>query len=161
VLHFAAEAVVTDMVLKQRPSRYITADLFAAADLQLNIESIELPDGSFDRIICSHVLEHVDDKKALRELRRVLKPGGFLILMVPIIEGWAETFEDPLLASEIERETYFGQHDHVRFYGSDPRKRISARGVHSRCPSRTLFRTDARRKSVQSVSPDRRLGALV
>jgi SAM-dependent methyltransferase len=128
VLHFAAEPIVSKMVIEQGPSRYVTADIEAPADLQLNLEQLDLPDDSLDRVICSHVLEHVDDKKALSELRRVIRQDGYLILMIPIVEGWHETFEDQTLVTTAERETYFGQHDHVRYYGADFRERVRAAG---------------------------------
>jgi len=73
--------------------------------------------GAFDAFICSHVLEHVpDDLKALRELFRILKPGGWGILMVPIILTLDEIDEDPLLEDIGERWRRFGQGDHVRMY---------------------------------------------
>jgi SAM-dependent methyltransferase len=128
VLHFAAEPIVTKMVLEQEPSSYVTADIEAPADLRLDLERLDVPEASFDRIICSHVLEHVDDQKALSELRRVIRPEGYVVLMIPIIEGWAETYEDSALTTEAEREAYFGQHDHVRFYGADFRDRARKGG---------------------------------
>jgi len=93
VLHFAPEPCVTSFV---RPiaKKYLTADLDPGqCDLTLNIEAIDLPDAQFDLIICSHVLEHVDDKLALREMRRILRPGGTLALMTPVNDG-IETFDD-------------------------------------------------------------------
>jgi SAM-dependent methyltransferase len=74
-------------------------------------------DGRFDAFICSHVLEHVpDDNKALRELYRVLKPGGWGILMVPVILAAQQIDEDPFLEDVGERWRRFGQYDHIRTY---------------------------------------------
>src|SRR5690606_34342708 len=68
----------------------------------------------------NHVLEHVDDdKKALSELYRVMKPGGWGILQVPIRYKLKETFEDPTITDRKERIEKFGQYDHVRVYGTD------------------------------------------
>lgn len=128
VLHFAPESIVTKIVQEQRPAKYVTADLAKVAELQLDIESLDLPTASFDRIICSHVLEHVDDSKALAELRRVIRSDGYVVLMTPLIEGWANTFEDSSIVSTADREAYFGQHDHVRFYGVDFRERVRKAG---------------------------------
>jgi SAM-dependent methyltransferase len=124
VIHFAPEPCM-EKILRQRFSAYISADLFnTKADKRVNIERIEFPDGAFDIIICSHVLEHVDDKKALPELHRILKWGGKLLTMVPIIEGWDGTYENPTVTDPRLRELYFGQSDHVRFYGRDFRHRL-------------------------------------
>jgi SAM-dependent methyltransferase len=72
---------------------------------------------TFDAFICSHVLEHVpDDLKALRELFRILKPGGWGMLMVPIILTIDQVDEDPGLEDIGERWRRFGQDDHVRMY---------------------------------------------
>ncbi|MES1156105.1 MAG: methyltransferase domain-containing protein, partial [Pseudorhodoplanes sp.] len=78
--------------------------------------------------ICLHVLEHVDDKAAIAELYRVVRPGGLLIAMFPIVEGWDETFEDSTKSSAEERLLYFGQHDHARFFGRDARVRLAMPG---------------------------------
>jgi SAM-dependent methyltransferase len=128
VLHFAPEQVVTELVVAERPASYVTADIEAPADRKLDIEQMDLANESFDRIICSHVLEHVDDQKALRELRRVTRPGGYVLLMTPVVEGWSETFEDSSFVTTVDREAFFGQHDHVRFYGADLRGRVRAAG---------------------------------
>lgn len=128
ILHFAPEPSITSL-LKQYARRYVTADLFRpGVDLRLNIEALDLPDGEFDVIFCSHILEHVDDKRALSELNRVLRPGGVMYAMTPIVEGWAQTYEDPSVRSEQERELHFGQHDHIRYYGRDFRDRLTAAG---------------------------------
>ena len=128
VLHFAPEQVVTNYV-KKRAAKYLSADLSNnRADTILNIEAIDLPDETWDVVICSHVLEHVDDNKSLQELYRVLKTGGILILMIPIIEGWECTYENPAIVTEKDREKHFGQADHVRWYGKDVRERVTTAG---------------------------------
>jgi SAM-dependent methyltransferase len=129
VLHFAPEAAIAKLVDAQRPLSYRTADLKPGrADLVLDIADLDLADGSLDLVICSHVLEHVDDRAALREIRRVLRPGGEAILMIPIAEGWKETFEDDSINSKEGRHRFFAQWDHVRYYGADFRDRVRAAG---------------------------------
>lgn len=129
VLHFAPEIAVKRLVLNQAPRSYVTADLFAKdVDRKENIEQLTIADKSFDVVICLHVLEHVNDRAAASELFRVLRPGGLLIAMFPIIEGWDETFEDASKTSRDERLLYYGQHDHVRFFGRDARARLSGPG---------------------------------
>ena len=87
-------------------------------------------DGSLDIILCSHILEHIpDDRKAMREMRRVLKPDGFAIVLVPLVVGLDETHEDPTLGLEL-RWKYFGMGDHVRQYGKrDFIERLEAAGL--------------------------------
>ena len=94
----------------------------------LNLENIELPDASVDVVVANHVLEHVDDHRALGELFRILRPGGRLIATVPIVEGWERTYEDPTIDDPARRAAHFGQWDHVRYYGRDFRERITGAG---------------------------------
>ena len=129
MLHFAPEPMLADYFRSRFP-HYVTADLASGFDLQLNMESIDLPDAQYDVIMANHVLEHVDDHKAARELHRVLKPEGVLLCTVPMIEGWEKTYEPEGIDSEADRLLHFGQHDHVRMYGSDFRDRIQACGFH-------------------------------
>ena len=128
VLNFTADLAVGR--LAQSARRYSTSNypVQDGADFALNIEAINLPDASFDLVACSHILEHVDDAKALPELYRILRPNGVLLIMIPVIEGWAETYENPAIVGERERHIHFGQFDHVRYYGADVRQRIKEAG---------------------------------
>ncbi|MFE1601524.1 methyltransferase domain-containing protein [Methylobacterium sp. ID0610] len=129
VLHFAPEPGLSKFIRDQGPKRYVTCDLFARnVDLKIDIEAIALPDASFDVVFCLHVLEHVDDRRALAEIRRVLRPGGLAVLMVPIEEGLDETYENPAITQRADRLVHFGQEDHVRYYGRDFRDRVRAAG---------------------------------
>ena len=130
VLHFAPEKAVEGMIKKQRPAEYVSADLDGSkAMVSLNIESLEVADGTYDIIFCSHVLEHVDDAKALSELHRVLAVGGAAVLLVPLVEGWDSTYEnDQFTKTPDDRATHFGQDDHIRYYGRDFRDRVKAAG---------------------------------
>lgn len=98
---------------------YRSADLFMPnVDDVVDITDMKQYDGeSFDIFICSHVLEHVsDDRKAMRELYRVLRRGGWGIAVVPINLGLKEIHEDASITSEADRWKYFGQGDHLRMY---------------------------------------------
>ena len=93
----------------------------------MDITDIQYPDESFDVIYCSHVLEHVpDDKKAMREFLRVLKPNGWAMLLVPIIGE--HTTEDLSITDPAQRAMLYGQEDHVRNYGRDYEDRLQEAG---------------------------------
>ncbi|MGA2795001.1 MAG: methyltransferase domain-containing protein [Roseiarcus sp.] len=129
ILHFAPEPGVKKLVLGRSPKSYRTCDLYAKnVDLRINVEAIDLPDALVDLILCLHVLEHVDDRKAMPELRRILRPSGTAIVMVPVEEGLDETYENPDILSRADRLLHFGQEDHVRYYGRDIRDRLRAAG---------------------------------
>lgn len=128
LLHFAPEWNFRF----QRPARaeYVTADLDPAkGDLALDIQALDLPDGAFDAIICSHVLEHVErDRDALAELRRVVTADGWVLLLVPQDRERAETYEDPAITTPAARRGAYWQDDHVRLYGRDFADRVRAAG---------------------------------
>jgi SAM-dependent methyltransferase len=109
---------------------YVSADLSSPlAHLHMDITDIPLPDDSFDCIICCHVLEHIpDDRKAMRELYRILRPGGWAIIQSPIDASRDKTFEDPGVVSPEDRHRLFGQSDHVRVYGRDYQERLEEAG---------------------------------
>ena len=128
ILHFAPEKGLAYLIRPIARS-YRTADIMPGrADLVLDIEKIALPANSADVVVCSHVLEHVDDRKAVAELYRILRPGGLCLIMAPVIEGWHDTYENPAVQDPEDRTLHFGQHDHVRYYGADIRTRIESAG---------------------------------
>ena len=86
------------------------------ADLQ-HMDMVE--DETYDIIVCSHVLEHVeDDARAMSELYRILKPEGVCLVLVPLIAGKQDT-EEQWGCSEEENWRRFGQGDHSRLYGKN------------------------------------------
>jgi SAM-dependent methyltransferase len=132
VLHIAPEACFIDRFEKAHGSRYITADIESPlAKVKMDIHAIPFAENTFDVVLCNHVLEHVrDDIHAMGEIHRVLKPGGFAILQVPLFPPMqAETFEDNTVTDKRERERLFGQDDHVRKYGLDYTDRINRSGL--------------------------------
>jgi SAM-dependent methyltransferase len=129
-LHVAPEVIFEKLLQLQLGDNYLTADLFnPRAMVKMDIMDIQYPDESFDVIYCSHVLEHVpDDRKAMREFCRVLKPTGWAMLLVPIVVE--RTFEDSSITDPIERTRIFGQEDHVRNYGRDYIDRLREAGFY-------------------------------
>lgn len=131
ILHFAPERVLEDRFRRKyqgEQKSYKTADFFVTSDLKINIEKMDLLDETFSTVLCNHVLEHVNDNKALSEIYRILSADGILIVSVPIVEGWSNTYEDSSISNPIERDLHFGQSDHVRYYGRDFRDRLSKAG---------------------------------
>src|SRR5688500_1313251 len=106
LLHFAPEPGIAEKLTELPGCDYLSADLDAPpAMVRMAVQDIPADDDSFDAVICNHVLEHVpDDRRAMREIRRVLKPGGWAILGVPLQRKRAASFEDPAIASPEERE---------------------------------------------------------
>jgi len=121
VLHFAPEQAFYKRFRKLRNLDYTTTDLNSPlADVKADICDLPFEDNTYDFILCNHVLEHIpDDTKAMKELYRILKPGGTAILQIPQDLSRDETFEDNSITSRRERARIFGQYDHVRVYGRD------------------------------------------
>ena len=129
ILHFAPEPALKRLVTEFSPKIYLTADINEGrADIAINIEKIDLLDNSFDTVICNHVLEHVDDGRALAEIIRILRPTGRAILTVPLVDAWAHSYEPVDINSDAERTLHFGQSDHVRIFGRDFGDRIERAG---------------------------------
>lgn len=132
VLHVAPEACFIHRFEKQHGEKYITADIESPlAKVKMDILQMPFDENRFDVVLCNHVLEHVsDDIKAMQEIHRVLKPGGFAILQIPFFNPIPDvTFEDSSITDKREREKIFGQDDHVRKYGKDYPQRIAKSGL--------------------------------
>lgn len=130
MLHIAPEQPFLGRLRKMSHLKLTTADLFSPlADVRCDIMDMPFETNTFDVIFCNHVLEHVtDDHKAMQELYRVMKLGGFGIFQVPVDYSREQTYEDASITSEADRATHFWQKDHVRLYGKDYLSKLEAVG---------------------------------
>jgi SAM-dependent methyltransferase len=130
LLHFAPEQGIRRRLASVGHLDYVTTDLDdPSVAVRADITALPFPEGRFDALLCSHVLEHVpDDSRAMRELVRVLRPGGWAIVLVPLDLERAATLEDPAIDSPEARLAAYWQADHVRLYGRDFPDRLSAAG---------------------------------
>ncbi len=153
VLHIAPEQEFLSRFKKQKNLDYTSADLFSPiVDVKADILNLPFDDHSFDVVFCNHVLEHIqDDRKAMRELYRVMKPGGWGIFQVPMRQSLEETYEDFSITDPKERQKHFGQYDHVRWYGMDYFDRLKSVG----------FEVDINYYSKKFSAEDRRRFGLI
>ena len=130
VLHIAPEQCFYNLFKNIKNINYTTFDLNSPlADIKGDICNLPFKENSFDFILCNHVLEHInDDKKAMKELYRVLNKNGTAILQVPINQKSSKTFEDSSIVDKKERIEKFGQYDHIRLYGLDYFKKLESFG---------------------------------
>lgn len=150
ILHFAPEELTTRM-LKSRAGSYRTAD-FMAENVDEKLDLCNMPsiaDNSLDLLIAADVLEHVPDHlQAMREMLRVLAPGGIAVLTVPQKDNLEKTYGDPSITNPKERERLFGQTDHVRIFGNDMKELLESAGFSVRVISADDFPPDVVRKHV-------------
>jgi hypothetical protein len=130
VLHIAPEYCFVKKFKSMPNLRYTTGDLDSPwADHTLDVTNLPFDDDTFDVVFCNHVFEHVvDDRSAMREVLRVMKPGAWSILQVPQLLDMDVTDEDPTVTDPRERERRFQQKDHVRLYGKDYANRLRSVG---------------------------------
>lgn len=128
MLHVAPERELAVLFQKISALTYLSGDLVSGRALeQMDITQIQYPEGTFDIIYCSHVLEHVpEDRKAIAEFYRVLKPGGWALIVIPISRE--QTYEDTAVVEPQERRRVFGHPEHVRHCGWDYIERFQAAG---------------------------------
>lgn len=153
VLHIAPEQEFLRRFKKMKNLEYTSVDLFSPiVDLKADVVDLPFEDETFDVIFCNHVLEHVtEDTKAMHELYRVMKKGGWGIFQVPMRIHSEKTYEDFSITSPQERQKHFGQYDHVRWYGMDYFDRLKSVG----------FQTEAKFYSKKFSSEDqKRFGLL-
>ena len=121
LLHLAPEPNLLKTFQEASNIKYITADLYEP-NVMACIDVMQMPfqNDHFDVVICNHVLEHVsNDTRAMAELYRVLRPGGWAIMQVPIALAIETTIEDATATTEQRRIEVHGQRDHVRLYSQD------------------------------------------
>src|SRR5690606_16772868 len=130
VLHIAPEHCFIHRFEKLTNLDYITADIESPlAKVKMDVHQIPFDANTFDVAFCNHVMEHVDDDiKAMSEIYRVLKPGGWAIIQSPINTSRQVTFSDPNAITPQQREKVYGQNDHVRDYGKDYKQRLEQGG---------------------------------
>jgi predicted SAM-dependent methyltransferase len=138
--------------LKRNPIfEYRSADLYRkTVDDRIDITNMHpYRDESIDVFICSHILEHViEDRKAIRELYRVLNKDGFGIVIVPLINGMDWTDEDESVNSRESRFLRYGDGDHVRQYGiRDFQDRLKSAGFEIELIGQEFFGAEAFRKA--------------
>lgn len=121
ILHFAPEQAFYKRFRQLKNLDYTTTDLNSPlADVKADICNLPFENETFDVVLCNHVLEHIpDDTKAMSEMYRVLKTGGWGIFQIPQDLKRDKTFEDDSITDQKERAKIFGQYDHVRIYGRD------------------------------------------
>ncbi len=133
IVHVAPERVLRNRFRELPGVEYHAGDLTAEfGPERIDVTALPYETASIDAVICNHVLEHVpDDRKAMNEIRRVLKPDGWALLQVPglELEELEQTDEDPTVTDPAERLVRFGQDDHVRRYGRDYADRLAAAGL--------------------------------
>lgn len=135
VLHIAPEAQIAHLFTRKPDIEYIPGDIdperyaYYTKAIRIDLTSLQFDKNSFDLLICNHVLEHIpDDKPAIKEIYRVLKPGGSTILQVPISYSIKSTIEDISITSEEERLKRYGHKGHFRIYGPDYLNRLKNAG---------------------------------
>lgn len=122
ILHFAPEKNLYAFLSMKAIVRTadITPGFYKNVDrkiIQTDITRLSFPDNSFDIVIANHILEHIpEDRRAISEIFRVLKPAGVAVLQVPLSETLPSTLEDPFIDDPAKQERLYGQKDHVRIY---------------------------------------------
>lgn len=130
VLHFAPAHCFFDRFKSLQNLDYLSADINSPRAMEkIDMTNIRYPDNYFDVIISSHVLEHIqEDIRAMQELYRVLKIGGWSVHNVPIDYSRKKTYENSQVNTPEERLKYFGHFDHKRIYGTDYKDRLESAG---------------------------------
>jgi len=131
LLHVAPEPQLASVLKRSANIKYVSADLFGPGVMsRFDIQQTPFMDQTFDVVICNHVMEHVaDDSVAMAEVHRILKPGGWALLQIPVALKLDQTIEDPTALTEAQRIERFGQEDHVRLYArGDYISRLQAAG---------------------------------
>jgi SAM-dependent methyltransferase len=133
VLHTAPEPAIAARLSRRRNLHYRSVDRFdPRADIQADLRDLPLADGSVDVLLSSHVIEHIpDDRAALAELARIVRPGGWGVLMTPFDPNLPASLEDSSLDTPAARLRAYGHPFHYRVYGADLPDRLAEAGFSS------------------------------
>lgn len=158
VIHFAPEKNLSRILQSVNPSSYVACDLHPIHKnvKKIDITSMPFTSASADLIVANHILEHVDDDKAaVAEICRVLKPGGYAILQTPYSPVLHQTWSDPGISTEEMRFHAHGQEDHVRTFGADIFARFTSSGLQSRVAlhDQLLPNCDTKRLGINAREP--------
>jgi SAM-dependent methyltransferase len=158
LLHIAPERPLELLIEAHKPMAYVRGDLQPRRDghLKLDVEALPFDDGSFDLIICNHVLEHVaDPARALAEFHRCLVPGGVLIAQTPFAPALKNTLELNRPVTPGFARLFYGQEDHVRLFGADIVDLFHAAGFAGEPLSHAsvLGEMDARLQGCNAIEP--------
>lgn len=128
LLHVAPEESLVESFSSIENVDYLSIDLNSPLAMRhMDLTDMPLGDDTFDVIYCSHVLEHiVEDGKAIAELYRVMKPGGWGIIQIPV--SGDETIEDFSVTDPEELLKLYGHREHVRLCGKDYIRRLESGG---------------------------------
>ncbi len=130
LLHIAPELCFMDRFRSMTNLDYVTVDIESPlADVKADLLDLPFDDMSFDVAFCNHVMEHVEnDIEGMREIHRVLRPGGWAVIQSPVFYDLETTLEDRSIVDPKERERIYGQDDHLRKYGKDYGDRLRSAG---------------------------------
>ena len=130
LLHVSPKYSLARRLHKMPNLDYVAVDIEYRpyTSVRADLANLPLQSNQFDAAICIHVLEHVaDDTTSMAELFRVLKPGGWALISVPIRLG-EPTYEDASITTPAERKRAFGETSHLRYYGYDLVDRLENAG---------------------------------
>ena len=84
------------------------------------LEPLPFEEATFDVVVCSHVLEHLEHpERVVAEAQRVLRPGGIFIVGVPMHTGWARLARIhvlPIFMPSKRRAKLLAEYGHVQFF---------------------------------------------
>lgn len=130
VLDIAPLKFIQDCFYAMKNLQYLSVALPSSfAGKKMDVTNLQISDETYDCIFCHHVFAHIpDDKKAMREIFRVLKRGGWAILQSSVDEKLEKTHEDSIIFTEEEKKNNVDQHHHIRRYGRDYVSRLEEVG---------------------------------
>lgn len=154
ILHIAPEACLVARLTELARGGYVSADLMRAdVSERLDLLALPHPDGAFGGVYCSHVLQDVrDDIAAMSEVFRVLAPGGWAILNVPVKA--AKTIEHRDAPLRMRAADDPRPPEHLRTYGPDFRERMASVGFQVRvvAPSHLAAATELLRLGIDGAA---------